>query len=337
MSGLLESGLTHTAMWFLGGLLNSVAYVSWKLMALAAYEAQQPWVQSLRAVMLALTWSLLGLRVAYEALTRYILWAEGTADPDGTVFAKNLLRTVIWAAAGGGLATSVFVFGLKLGVAVVAAPLDQGVTIYHHLAADVATLPGTLLSVAFALTVLVLVGVVLLLVNIVQMAARGAELVVYAVAAPLAALGHLSGPEGGAWAGWWRGLVALSLAQGVQLLAFKGAVASTQAITSLTNAVALPVSTWFGRVGLPVGGAVVGAAASIPAAVGGQLLAAVWLLGWLVVAVRGAHLVREWAYHSGAGGAIVGFSGNLASLAGRNAVSRWAERHGIRIFAGAEH
>jgi hypothetical protein len=62
----------------------------------------------------------LGPLIAYVAVTRYVLWNEGTADLDGTVVTKAILRTIIYVALSGLLATAMFQWGLDLAQVIAA-------------------------------------------------------------------------------------------------------------------------------------------------------------------------------------------------------------------------
>ena len=44
-----------------------------------------------------------------------------------------------------------------------------------------------------------------------------------------------------------------------------------------------------------------------------QPLVLAWLMqiGWIVVGIRGPHLLKEWAYRSGAGSGFVGVAGKI--------------------------
>lgn len=281
----------------LGFVLWLFAFLANTINSLALHETALPWVQNLRADVLWVSVTLLGLTVAHKALQSYILWGEGTADPDGSVLAKSILRVLVYMGISGFLATATFTFGLQLAQVIAASPLMTAAQATHGLIGELTQLPTNLIGFALGLPLAVLGGVILMVVAMFQMAIRAAELIVYFVASPLVAFGQLNA-GGGAWAGWWANLVILSLSQGVVILCFKGFVATTQVLT------ASHPPAWVNGV---LGGANTAAAfgqaavadALLPARI---LLVVLFMVGWMVVAIRGPHMLRQWSYRSGVGG-----------------------------------
>jgi hypothetical protein len=275
MGDLIISGLSYFVqhvildpiLTFFGTLLESVATESLK-------AAELPWVSQAVTVSTEAAGGLLTLYLGYQALTQYILWNEGTADPEGGQLLKGVGRAAMYGAAGTALAYGVFRFGIWLAASYMASPLVGDVQVVHNLWTDIQQLPtigiGTELFLLFGL---VGIAVALVVVSI-QMAVRGAELVFFVVAAPLVALGQLN-RDGGVWNSWWRSLVVLSLSQAVQWLGLKGMMASTQ-----------PLLLGQGNLLTGVG------------------LALLLMIGWVWATIRGPHLLREWSYRTGlAGGA----------------------------------
>lgn len=288
--------------WFcnkiIGGMIWAFGFLANSINSLALHETSLPWVTNLRADVLWVSLTLLGLAISYKALQAYIFWSEGTADPDGSVLVKSILRALIYIGLSGFLATTVFTFGLQLAQVVAASPLMTAAQSTHSITAELTQLPTNLVGLVLGVSVGLLGGVVLMLVAVFQMAIRAAELIVYVVAGPFAALGQLSA-GGGAWVGWWTNLVILSLSQAVAILAFKGFIATTQILTA-----SRPLAWVTGTLQGAAGPAASFAGATVPdSLLGGRILLVVlMMIGWMVVAIRGPHLLRQWSYRSGVGG-----------------------------------
>ena len=296
----------------IGGMIWGFAFLANSINSLALNETKLPWVQNLRTDMLAVACTLLGLAVAYKALQTYILWGEGTADPDGSVLAKSILRALLYIGVSGFLATAVFTFGLQLAQVVAASPLMDAAQTTHSITSELTQLPTNLLGLVLGVSLAFAGGVALMLVALFQMAIRAAELVVYVVAGPVVALGQLSA-GGGTWVGWWTNLVILSLSQAVTILCFKGFVATTQGLT------ASHAPAWVSGALGGAGPAAAFAGATVSDSLIGArvLLVVLFMVGWMVVAIRGPHLLRQWSYRSGVGGAGVYVSQQMAPAAVR--------------------
>lgn len=309
MGSLILTGVEYLADKVVGAVVWFFASIANAIDGLALLQTQFPWVVNLNHDIEAVAWSLLGVYFAYKAFHAYIMWNEGTADPDGSVLVKSLLRTMIYVGISGFLATAVFRWGLDLAQVIAASPMastaqllqnpQHGLLLYLHEAVNTATTtPQAVIGAIFGVILAICGGVILLVVAAIQMAIRAAELVVYVVAAPLVALGQMN-PDGGTWSGWWSNLVILSLSQAVTILCFKGFVGTMEWITSPT----MPKGLQIVLAAMSAGGGL-GPAAGIW--IGYKvLLAAVLMIGWMVVAIRGPHLLKQWAYHSGVGGAMM--------------------------------
>ncbi len=298
MNQILLGGVEYVANSITGWLVWLVGVVADGISHLALVQASLPWVQNVKMDIEAVAWTLLGVYVAYVALTRYILWNEGTADPEGSILMKSILRTAMYVALSGFLATALFQWGLNLAGVITGATMLQAQQAMHGLLGNVMALPGALAGLALGLVLAILVGIMLLAVVCFQMAIRAAELVVYVVAAPLAALGQMQA-GGGSWQGWWTNLVILSLSQAVQMLCFVGLTQTTQVLTTNTG--------WM--TALAHAGPIIAAPAAIPTATLMTVLNLIFtiflIIGWLIVAIRGPHLLKQWAYHSGVGGGMM--------------------------------
>ncbi|MGB9847281.1 MAG: conjugal transfer protein TrbL family protein, partial [Desulfotomaculales bacterium] len=111
---------------------------------------------------------------------------------------------------------------------------------------------------------------------LIQMGIRSVEVAVLAAVGPIMAVGLTRADEGVA-AVWWRELIVLSLSQAVQVFLIKGLLSTFMTLTF-----------------------------------GADILKLFLLIGWLWVAFRTPTVLRQYAYHSGLGGAI----GQTAQTAG---------------------
>ncbi|MCY0886096.1 MAG: hypothetical protein OWV35_09480 [Firmicutes bacterium] len=313
MTGL-QAVLTH----ILSGFLAIVGIIAEAIGSLALAQTQLPWVQGLQTDLMAVVWTLLGLRVGYEALTRYILWNEGTADLDGTALWKGILRMILYVGIAGTLATTVFRWGLDLSNLVLGAPMTGAVTVLHKFAADLATLPSAVLGFILALALALIGSVVALLIILVQMAIRSAELIYYILAGPFLALGQIN-LDGGTWTAWWQGLVVLALAQAWQVLALKGMIGTTQFLMSQSAT---------GVVGQALAhGGLTTLLAGLPLSDGRMVvmlvLSLLLMVGWLVVGIRGPHILQQWAYRSGLGSGMISVGGLAVRPIGEHTQRSW--------------
>lgn len=264
---LLLHYLLNPALQLMSAALQSIGHGSVAM-------AQAPWVGSAEAVTSAVAGGVLGLYIAWKALTEYILWNEGSPNLASTYWIKAILRVMVYGAIGGFLPYAVFSWGIQFGGALVAAPAKSSLNLVATLVDGLTGMQGIDVLV---LAVMVLLVFVALLVVFLQMFVRGAELAVYAIGAPLAALGWMN-PDGGVWQTWWKNLVILSLAAPVQWLALHGLVAT----------VVIDVGT------KPLG----------------AFEAILEMAAWAWLAIRGPHMLQQWAYHSGIAG-LGGYAGGL--------------------------
>lgn len=298
--------LLHWLIWGVGILADGIAHLS-------LMEAQLPWVGHVYSTVSAVALAIFGLAIGYKAFTAYLMWSEGTADPDGSVMMKSILRVGIYMALSGSIALMTFQFGISFAATIMSSPMlsaDQG---FHSIAGNLMALPGSVIAAQLVLGAGLLIAVVFLLVVIVQMAVRGAELIIYYLAAPFVALGQLNA-GGGIWNGWWTNLVILSLSQAVQMVCFVGLAGTTQFLTSPADSQWITTLLHASPIAAPI---------AIAASVGMTLVNAVLTLlmafGWLIVAVRGPHLLKQWAYHSGVGGGAMYVGGVVGRNVGQSA------------------
>jgi hypothetical protein len=237
-----------------------------------------PWAANLIAGSQAVAGAVLAVRTAWEALMLATARTEGAPTDPGALL-KRVVVAAAAIAAGPWLATQAMVAGNLLADAVAHAGLGTGL----------GTLPGNLWTLAATLQadrlwvpLLLLGGVVIVILCFIQSIVRTLEMTLAAILAPLMALGFLSG--GGTADVWFREVVVLAASQAVQLLL-------------LYVAAALLVA---------------------PAGPGGLLLGPFYFLGACWVAWRSPQLLRQFAYHTGAGSA----AGSVAGSATTAAVTR---------------
>ncbi len=259
--------ITQSVMAIMGGFMLTAGNLSLAL-------AHEPWVGSALAVTTAIAGGLLSLLIAYQALTDWILWNEGTSTSQPGFF-KSAFRVGVYGGLGSVLAYSVFRWGFQFATALMVAPIGQ---VISRIGTMCTIAPGLTVSgiqtgassvadaLVFAIGLLLLALVVAIVAF--QMFVRGAELALFVIAAPIVALGWLN-PGGGAWTGWFQKLIYLSLATAVQWLCLKGMIASvaTSMITSPSGAVP----------------------------------ALFIMLAWGYVAYKGPHLMEQWGYRTGIG------------------------------------
>ena len=303
MGQLLVSGISYFVQ---DALLTPLQQFLFSLLSNLATQgltiAQLPFVVEVTQSMAAVAATLLITRVAWEGLSRYVLWNEGTGDGTGGELVKGVLRTAFFMGLGSFLAIWVFRFGLDLAGVVGAAPLASATRLTSSWVQDVVQAPNVAVGTVLFLLLFILAVVGGLLVVTIQTAIRAAELTFLVVAGPLMALGQLY-PDGGVWNSWWRQLVTLSVAQAWQFFGLKAMVSVSQVVLD----------------GSP--------AASLSNNLIDQVFVAVLMsLAFIIVTVRGPHLIKEWAAHTGIGGGIVFATQRSASYASQQAAQRWLAR-----------
>jgi hypothetical protein len=251
----------------LSAALQSIAHGSLAM-------AQAPWVGSAEAVTASVAGGVLGLYIAWKALTEYILWNEGSPNLATSYWVKAILRVMVYGALGGFLPYAVFSWGIQFGGALMAAPVASSL---NPVATLVNGLTGETGLDVLVIALMLVVVLIALFVVFLQMFIRGAELAIYVIGAPLVALGWMN-PDGGIWQQWWKGLVILSLSAPVQWLALHGLVAT----------VVIDVGT------KPLG----------------AFEAILEMAAWIWVAIRGPHMLQQWAYRSG----LAGMGGSIGGV-----------------------
>ena len=209
--------------------------------------------------------AILATRTAWDAFQLATLRNEG-APTDPGALVKRVALTAAAIAAGPWVAEQALLFGNDLAQAVAHAGFHTGL---GGIGGQLRTLEGASLFTP----VLVLCGVLLVILCFLQAIVRSIEITLAAIVSPVMALGFMSG--GGTADVWWRELLVIASAQGIQLLLLYLAAAL----------LTVPPP------GLPL------------------ILQPCFFVGAFWVAWRTPHVLRQYAYHTGAGSAA-GAAGN---------------------------
>ena len=306
MATLIVGAIYSFLQTWVNGITDIMAHVLLPIADGALKINSLSWVKEATQVSVAVAAGLFAVRIGWEALSRYILWNEGTADQDGGQIWKGMLRVVMYGAAGTWLVQTVVKFGIWYGAALMAAPMADAVTNAQNIMPHLLAIPGIVQQDLLVSVFAILVTIICIIIIGIQILVRGAELVFFTVAAPVVALGQFS-TDGGIWNSWWRSLVVLSMSQAVQWLGIKGVVAS---MAIITNAKSPDAQAIWSLIGVATGG--IG-----PAAIGLFLA-----IGFAIATIRGPHLLREWSYRTGVGGFIT--SG--ASYVGQTVTGEYIRR-----------
>ena len=289
MLKFLFSPVTH---WISGALGALPAWILGQFVTAGFTRVllHNPWAQALVLLAQALAGALLGLRLTWEIFQHHIVRGQGTpSDVLGTV--RNAAIAAFSIFAFPWLSVRVILFGNDLSMAIVGVLGTQTSNLGSGLGNLVATalggmaVTGGLLApiLAVVAAVILVVCVVLLLLIFVQAMIRTVEAFVAGVVGPVMAVGWVS-ESGGTAAVWWRSLVVLAMAQAVQTLLLYTSVAIVTAS------------------GVPV------------------YLAPFLLLAALWVTYKAPHMLQEYSYHSGVGGAAGGGGSMAANLVVRKLV-----------------
>ena len=221
----------------------------------------------------AVAWAILGTRTAWEAFQLATLRNEGAPTDPGSLL-KRVALTGAAIAGGPWVVEQALLVGNDLAQAVAHVGLGVGL---GSISGNLTALTANLTLATLWVPVLLVGGVVLVILCFLQAIVRTVEITLAAIVAPVMALGFLGG--GGTADVWWRELLVLAGAQSVQLTLLYLAA-------SFLVAPAVGTASNFLDPFLFVG--------------------AVW------VAWRTPHVLRQYAYHTGAGG-TASSAGTLAA------------------------
>lgn len=199
-----------------------IAPINLMIQALATAGGMQdltrtPWAANLILGMQSVSFALLSLRLAWEALQQALLRAEGGLTEAGCLIKKTAMTAAAIIAAPW-LARQMLVAGNMLAQAVASAGFGVGLESLDFSSLLVsAPKPNELILTIIPMAVL-------LPLILFQALVRTVEMLLAAIIAPLAALGYMS--DGGMADTWWREVMILCTAQSVQVLMLYVAAAS---------------------------------------------------------------------------------------------------------------
>jgi len=211
----------------------------------------------------AVAGSLLALKISVEVLRSYIFFGTGNPDANPAKLVKRAMYAAGMIAAGPWLARSIFGYGASLAIAVSQMPL---VGADAHPLAALATRP---VNVGMGFILALGAMVVFWLLIYIQTIIRSVEVAFLAVAGPIMAVG-LTGQDEGVWAVWWRELIVVALSQAVQMFMLTGFFAT------LGHSMTQPGFTM-------------------------DHFSMLTAIAWLWVAHKSPAVLKQFAYHTGAG------------------------------------
>lgn len=184
-----------------------------------------------------LAFTLLVLKVMNEAFQTYILYQNGDPDADPTNLLVRTAQAVAVIATLPDIVMFIFNFGTKIVMDV--ANLSVGQTDILTWAAMVT---AALMTAGLPIILLCIVMIIMFLVIAIQSLIRGGELALMAVLGPIMAL-NITANNRNMWSDWFKQVVIICTAQGLQLFMLKGALAL---ITNgvLTDTGLLTVFAW---------------------------------------------------------------------------------------------
>lgn len=237
-----------------------------------------PWAQNLIAGTQGIAFAILATRTAWEAFQLATLRAEGApTDPGGLL--KRVVLTAAAIAGGPWVAKEALLLGNDLAQGIASAGFGVGL---DQLSTSIGTMFSMATGALFWEVFIVAFGAVLIILCFIQSMVRTIEITLIAIVSPVMALGFMSG--GGTADVWWRETLVVCTSQAVQILLLY--VAAVQLVT--------PVSP-----GAP-----------------GFALGPFLFLGALWVAWRTPHILRQYAYHTGASAAAGNVAGTVAGQVG---------------------
>ncbi|WP_374713234.1 conjugal transfer protein TrbL family protein [Symbiobacterium terraclitae] len=242
--------------------------LSWSVdMTSATLYWHDAWAQRAAAVVRAVAWSVLTLRVVYEAYRLYILRDTSDSFLSPGVLLRRTLIAVFWVAAAGPIVDWMHTFARAASAAVLGGGIDTSDWQLYSNHFERSLLQNMGWGAFFLFLFIYAVFACGLLLVKLQAAARGVELAVAYVVGPVMALSAIANDDylaSGTLAVWWREVLVCSLTQVVQSLL----------ILALAHYVL---------------------------AGGFDILRILMALPVLWVAVKSPTILRQYAYHSGVG------------------------------------
>ena len=233
-------------------------------------------------IMVPIALVVLLLRIGYGLMHDYMIWDSAGTNTTPTNLVKGTTLAVAGIAISSLLVKSVW--GFFAGVSSDLA----GFGIYSHAAtvlngriAVVIAAEASLGGIMFILVLLEYgIALIILLIAVIQTFVRIADLALYLVSGPLAAIGLINRNQG-SWAGWWKGILVLAGSQTAQLFLIKFG------FSALAN----------------MGIVSAGAHGSVHITAGTMLTAPLLMIGALLASLKGADFVKQMGgYSTGVGG-----------------------------------
>ena len=221
------------------------------------------------------------LRLLYGLMHDYMLWDSAGTNTTPTNLVKGAALAVAGMAISSLLVKSVWNFFADISSAI------AGFGIYSHVAtvlngsiAVVIAAEASLGSIMFILVLLEYgVALIILLIAVIQTFVRIADLALYLVTGPFAAIGLVNRNQG-SWSGWWKGILVLAGSQTAQLFLIG-----------------------FGFKALAGMGIVAAGKHGVHIIAGTMLTAPLLMIGALLASLKGADFVKQMGgYSTGVGG-----------------------------------
>lgn len=257
---------------FFNDLISFFGDVLADIMGTSMSVLDLPLVQNATHYAQGLAFTILVIKTMSEVFQTYILYQNGDPDADPTGVLVRTAQAVAVIATLPFIVEQVFQFGSKVAHDIAA--LDVGSTSV----ADFVGMLSSIIASSGAVIPLFLTAIaILFLVVAIQAAIRGAELTLMSVLGPIMAL-NLTANNRSVWSAWFKQLVIICTAQGLQILMLNGT------ISLLTN----------------------------KSVTGGGLLTVV---GWLWVTIKTPKFVQQFAYSTGFTGTVGGTAKQAGSMA----------------------
>lgn len=256
---------------FFSDLISFFAGTLSDIMASSSDVLDLPIVGNATTYFQSLAFTILVLKSTFEAYQTYILYQNGDSDADPASLLVRTTQAVAVIASLPFIVEEVFKFGTKVtadlsGLSVGSTGIDDFIAMLKIVVAS----SGTVVLLFF------IIVIVLMLVISVQAAIRGAELALMMIIGPIMAL-NLTSNNTGMWSSWFKQLLIVCTAQGLQIIMLMGA------FSKVTNT---SVS-------------------------GGGLIVAI---GWLWVTIKTPKFIQQFAYSTGFSGAIGGTAKQAGSM-----------------------
>lgn len=214
ISNLINTAITDFITNLLDSILSVFVAFAGDEMALALKILETPYVVNAISLSRSLAGSLLGVKVAAEAVKTYILYSSGDPGAEPLSLLRRSAFSAFMIGAGPWAVTTVYKFGGELARAVAKLPSTNADNPLNTIFSLSASFSAALVVTSFA-------AVIIWALILIQTGIRAVEIAFLAVSGPIMAVG-LTRPDEGVWSVWWRELIVLSLSQAVQTFMIRG-------------------------------------------------------------------------------------------------------------------